>query len=288
MLRRLALIPLLALAAAVAAPSASPATTTVKVTRSAFSPKKVTIKTGDAVKWTNTDTITHQVVSNTGAFVSPVLNPGKSYTFTFKVAGTYRYHDGLHPALTGTVVVSGPPPAVTMGASLPIIGYGQTVTLSGVVSTHQAGQSVALYQQPYPQGSLAQLTTVLTTTGGVWSYIAKPTILTSFQARWKSNASQVVSVGVQPKIAFSKGRIRFATRVTAATSYAGHSVYVQRLSRFGEWVKIAKIKLGKRSGRYFTLRLPRGISRLRVFMTVNQAGPGYLAGYSRILTVRRR
>jgi plastocyanin len=288
MMRRLALIPMLALAAAVAAPSASPATTTVKITRTAFVPQKVTIKTGNAVRWTNADTINHQVVSNNGTFVSPVLGPGKSYTFKFNAAGTYRYHDGLHPSLTGTIVVTGPPPAVSIGASLPIIVYGQTVTLSGVVSTHQAGQSVALYAQPYPQGSLAQITTVLTGAGGVWSYIVKPTILTSFQARWKGNASQVISVGVQPKIAFSKGRVRFATRVTAATSYAGHSVYVQRLSRFGEWVKVAKIKLGKRSGRYFTLRLPRGVSRLRVFMTVNQAGPGYLAGYSRVLTVRRR
>src|SRR5919109_12835 len=139
MKRRLALIPMLAVAAAVAAPTAAPATTTVKITRSAFSPKKVTIKTGDAVKWTNTDTITHQVVSNNGTFVSPVLGSGKSY------------------------------------------------------------------------------------------------------------ASQVVSVGVQPRIAFSKGRVRFATRVTAAGSYAGHFVYVQRLSRFGEWVKIAKVKLGKLS-----------------------------------------
>ena len=44
----------------------------------------------------------------TGAFASAVLARGKTYTFRFDVAGTYRYRDALNPSVTGTVKVAGP------------------------------------------------------------------------------------------------------------------------------------------------------------------------------------
>src|ERR671933_1426336 len=113
------LIPALALLTVAAAPQASAATATVRITRTAFLPSKVTIKTGDSVKWTNRDTVNHQVVANNGAFVSPTLRPGQSFTFRFRASGTYHYHDGLHPTIKGTVVVTGPPPAVSIAASTP-------------------------------------------------------------------------------------------------------------------------------------------------------------------------
>ena len=37
----------------------------------------------------------------------------------------------------------------------------------------------------------------------------------------------------------------------------------------------------------FRATLPRGTSRLRIAMSVNQAGAGYLAGFSRTIVVRR-
>src|SRR3954471_6627828 len=118
----------LAVGASPAAP-ASTATTTVQIKRSSFVPRIVTIKTGDSVKWVNADTQNHQVVSNNGSFVSPILRPRHSYSHRFTAAGTYRYHDGLNASVTGTIKVTGPPPAVTIGASLPIIVYGQQVSL---------------------------------------------------------------------------------------------------------------------------------------------------------------
>jgi plastocyanin len=281
------LIPTLAFLTVAAAPQASAATATVRITRTAFLPSKVTIKTGDSVKWTNRDTINHQVVANNGAFASPVLAPGKSYTFRFRASGTYRYHDGLHPTLKGTVVVTGPPPAVSMNASAPVIVFGQQIVLSGVVSNHKANETVNVFSQPYPQASFVLEKTVLTGANGAWSLIVKPAILTVYKARWKGLESTTATIGVQPRIAFSAGRTRFATRVYAQHSFAGRSVYIERLSRFGQWIKIKKVKLGSRSGRLFGLRLPHGVSRLRVFMTVNQAGAGYLAAYSRTIKVRR-
>jgi plastocyanin len=288
------LLPLFAVAALVvgAAPAttASTATKTVQIKRSAFQPATVTIKTGDTVKWTNTDTHNHQVVSNNGSFVSPILGPGKSYPHTFNAAGTYRYHDGLDAAVKGVIKVTGPPPAVTIGASLPIIVYGQQVTLSGSVSSGNANEDVTIFAQPWPQASFQQLAVVKTTTGGVWQLVLSPStkILTNYQARWNGRTSVAVRVSVRPRIRLSYRNGRFFTAVQSSTSHARKFVIAQRYSRFGQWVTIKKVRLGGRSTAIFRARLPKGKSRIRVAMSVNQAGGGYLAGYSPTITVRRR
>jgi plastocyanin len=287
-------IPLLGVAALAvgAAPAmpASTATANVQIKRSAFSPTTARIKTGDTVKWTNTDTQNHQVVSNNGSFVSPILGPGKTYSHRFMAAGTYNYHDGLNASVKGIVRVTGPPPAVTAGVSLPIIVYGQQVSLSGTVSSGNANEQVTVYQQPYPQSSFAQLTTVLTTTNGAWNLVLTPSpkILTQYQAKWNGRTSLTVGVQVRPRIRLSQRNGRFLTIVQSGASHAGRSVQVQRLSRFDQWVTLKRVRLGGQSSAAFRLRLPAGKSHIRVAMSVNQAGAGYLAGFSPTITVRRR
>src|SRR5947207_12053209 len=115
-MRRVILLAVTSLALVLAAPASS-ATVTVSIKRSGFVPKSVTINQDDSVTWTNNDTINHQVVANGGQFASAVLAPGKSYTRAFHSGGTIRYHDALHPALTGTVVTRGAPPQVSLVAS---------------------------------------------------------------------------------------------------------------------------------------------------------------------------
>lgn len=127
------------------APGAFAATSkTVSITGSGFSPKTVGIVADDTVVWKNNDTKNHQVVSTRGTFASPVIAPGKTYTFTFTQAGTYDYRDALYPARTGRVRVAGLPPAVVLGVNAPQIGFGTTVTLTGQVNSKKAGEQVAL------------------------------------------------------------------------------------------------------------------------------------------------
>src|SRR5881275_2606849 len=263
----------LAVGAAPAAP-ASTATVTVQIKRSSFVPSPVTIKTGDTVRWVNSDTHNHQVVSNNGSFVSPILGPGKVYTHRFNAAGTYRYHDGLNATVKGVVKVTGPPPAVTIGASLPIIVFGQQVSLSGVVSSGKTNEKVTIYQQPYPQTSFAELTTVLTTTNGAWNLVLTPSpkILTQYQAKWNGRTSVTVGVQVRPRIRLSYRNGKFTTIVQSAASHARRSVQAQRLSRFGQWVTLKKVRLGGQSSAVFRLTLPKGKSRIRVAMSISQAG----------------
>jgi amicyanin len=92
--------------------SAAPATAapvaadSVTIHNFAFGPQVVTVKAGTTVHWTNNDTEAHTVTSDTGAFNSPVLQPGAGYSFTFTKPGTYSYHCTIHPFMTAKVVVS--------------------------------------------------------------------------------------------------------------------------------------------------------------------------------------
>ena len=279
----------LALAVAGAARPAATVTKTVKITATAFKPATVTIATGDRIKWSNTDTKSHQVVANNGAFASPIISAGHAWTHTFNTAGTYRYHDALHPALTGKVVVTGPPPAVTIGAGAPIIIYGQSTGIAGQVSSGQPGETVRVYALPYGQTSPVLIATLLTATNGAWAVPVAPTLLTTYQARWKNTVSADVGVQVRPRMSFSVTRRGYATvKVKAARSMAGRKIYIQRFTRFHEWVKFRKVILNAKSSKRIRLRVRRGRYVLRAYMTVNSAGPGYLDGISRTVVYRKR
>lgn len=86
-------------------PSTSAASQTVVMQGFTFQPASITIQTGASVTWRNDDSVSHQIVSNTNAFSSPVLNAGGSYTHVFDQAGTYSYHCGIHSYMTGTITV---------------------------------------------------------------------------------------------------------------------------------------------------------------------------------------
>lgn len=77
----------------------------VTIDNLAFSPSSVTISTGDSVNWTNNDSFSHTVTSDTGAFDSGTLAPGDTFALEFTTAGTYEYHCSLHPSMTGTITV---------------------------------------------------------------------------------------------------------------------------------------------------------------------------------------
>jgi plastocyanin len=290
-MRSFVLIAVSALALVLAGASRPAATVTkaVNITATAFKPANITIKTGDVVKWTNKDTKNHQVVANNGSFASSAITPNHSYSHTFNTAGTFRYHDALHPALTGKIVVSGPPPAVTIGAASAIILYGQTTQIAGQVSSGQANEKVDVYAQPYGAPSAQLIASLLTGANGVWSVSVKPGWATTYSAHWKTLISSTVSVGVRPTIAFTvRSHQRAAVKVKAATSHAGRKVYIQRFTKFHEWVKVRVVKLGSSSGRAFRFHLKRGRYTLRAYMTINQAGTGYLEGYSRTIVLRVR
>ena len=264
------------------------ATIAVTIKSTSFSPKSITINQGDTVKWTNGDKVDHQIVANKGSFASAVLKPGQSYSFTFNTSGGFSYHDALHPSIAGAVYVKGPPPSISIGVNFPIIDYGAQTVISGTVSSGKANEQVLVLAQPYGS-SAQQIATLETGTGGAFSYTTAPTIYTTYSVRWKTATSQTVTVQVRPSITLTRsGKTRLHTRVKATPSFAGRTVYLQRLSGFGQWVTVEKLKLGVNSGRIFTAPHRKGTSTYRIYMTTNQAGTGYLATWSNSVRVRYR
>ena len=113
--------------------------------------------------------------------------------------------------------------------------------------------------------------------------------ISSRTSTWRKATSQQAVVQVKPKITFTPRGSRFYTTVSAADhSWAGHFVYLQRLSRFGQWVTTLKLKLGPKSARLFRIPRRHGVTVYRVAMTVNQAGAGYLDSHSGTQKIRRR
>lgn len=85
----------------------------IEYTDSGFSPKTITVEEGEAVTWVNQST--------KGMWVASAPHPahtdypgfdqkesgsrGEKYTFNFDQIGTWKYHNHVNPADTGTIVV---------------------------------------------------------------------------------------------------------------------------------------------------------------------------------------
>jgi plastocyanin len=280
--------------ALVLAAPASTATSTVQIKSTGFVPAAVTINQNDSVTWTNTDTKDHQVVANGGSFASAILKPGKTYTHAFRAGGTFRYHDGLHPTLRGTITVRGAPPQVALATSVPVVKFGTQVTLSGTVSNKRTGETVTLTALPFGQTTKQVIATLQTTANGAFSFNVTPQVNTTYQAQWKGSESSV-AVQVQPliKLPFVSHSGWFHFYVTAGQSFAGRSVYLQRFTLLHTWVNVRKLQLGQQSGRIMSLKfarstVPRGRWSLRVYMPASEMPPGYIDAWSGTQPVVKR
>lgn len=81
------------------------ANSSVAISAFAFAPISIEVPVGSLVIWTNQDGANHSVIGDAGSFASDTLTQGQSFSHTFNMAGTYKYHCGFHKYMTGTVVV---------------------------------------------------------------------------------------------------------------------------------------------------------------------------------------
>ncbi|MGI8406755.1 MAG: cupredoxin domain-containing protein [Thermomicrobiales bacterium] len=78
----------------------------VDIKNLAFSPSTITIPVGGTITWTNHDSTYHTVTAQDRKVLqSGTMNPGASYTQTFKKAGTYEYFCEFHANMKGTIIV---------------------------------------------------------------------------------------------------------------------------------------------------------------------------------------
>jgi plastocyanin len=284
-MRKLVLAMLIVLGLGVAAPAQ--AAEAISITTSGFEPAQATIANGETVTWTNTDAVSRQVVADGGAFNSPPIAPGSTWSFRFTRVGTFAYHERTKTSLKGAVVVRnvGAGRSVSISASVRTTVLGGSVELSGNTSGGPAGgQQVIIVAKPY-RGAETR-TAVTTESDGDWSLRVRPRIRTEYQVEWGNTlSSNAPIVYVRPRVqlrVLNRMTGRLYVKVTALRSYRGKLVTLQRLSG-SSWVKVRRARIGAGSVARFTARLPR-TARIRVLVP---SAPGYLQGASGTVLVRR-
>ena len=272
----------LVVALALGAPAiAHAATVNVSITKDGFVPRDVTVQVGDTVTWTNADASAHQVRATNGAFLSPPLANGQSFSYTFASAGKVNYEDPNVKKYRGSVTAVAPAAAtVSISASRAVVLFGSDATLSGQISARAPGEAVVVFGKASGQGDFAQVASLTTGPDGAWSVAVKPAIGTTYEARWKGVASVGLFLSVKPRVtlALRPGGV-FLTRVSPGMT--GKVVSLQRWSTsLRVWITVKKAKLGARSGARIVWRPAKGDYKVRIFLPAKQAGPGYLAGTS--------
>lgn len=293
-MRKLTIVLTAFVALVVASPAAAD-TVTVVIRDTGFQPANVTVEFGDVVTWINEGRQNHQVEATNGAFASPILRYKSEYSFRFVGPGTHSYHDALNPRLKGSIKVkepSAPASGVALFSSQQRVISGRPVVVGGSISAEfgpVANQEVQILHKPFGAASFALLRTVTTDPDGDFSLTVRPTILTTYVARWEQNdvESQQTRISVRPRlsIAYNRFQKKFTARVFGIQPRSGRWVYLQRLTPTGRWVNVRKATVGLANRATFGARLPVGAFRYRVLMTTNQAGAGYIGGNSGTLLI---
>jgi len=264
-------------------PSALAATKTVDITQAGFTPKNITIEFGDTVTWTNKDTSNHQVLADQGAFpTSPVLAANQAYSHTFTKSGNFDYRDAFNTNRRGSITVRA---GLSMKASAAQVGYGGALTLSGAVSNGAAGETVNLDAMQCGTTTFARVASVRSAAQGAWSSAVKPAMNVVYRSSWRNTTSPQVAAKVAPAVSLKRVRVgRFTASVTAAQSFAGKYVVLQRYVRSRRaWKTVKRVTLRTaKAGTAPTMTTSAGFrargtrgARLRLLLTQPQAGACY-------------
>ena len=202
-------------------------------------------------------------------------------TYHFRLVATSSAGSGYgvdHTLITGLFV--------TINASTSAVVFGGSVGLSGTVTGGLSGVQVTILSEQFDQAAFQSIATVMTSSGGAWSFAAQPSVRTTFEASTTGGTSSGVVVNVRPAVYLKEvtgGRL--VTRVVGGMSFAAHVLQLQRLSQ-GLWVTWKHVRLNGQSRAMFVTSLPKSHTAIRMaigpFVSgVDQAAPGFLAGYSR-------
>jgi hypothetical protein len=104
---------------------------------------------------------------------------------------------------------------------------------------------------------------------------------------WNGAYATPTTIQVQPKLTLGRNN-GWIIHAAGGRSFAGRAVQFQRLNTAtGQWVTLKKVLLNSRSSARVLSVLPKGMNHLRVTMSVNQAGAGFLGVISPTVNWRR-
>ncbi len=181
---------------------------------------------------------------------------------------------------------AGTSPSLTLVASSPRVLYGHGVTLSGrLTGGSVAGKTVIIDARPYGASAPHPVAAISTGPTGRWSYRVNPTIQTSYQTHVGRTRSPGATVGVAPRVTVTElqnGRLR--AEVSAMSPFTNRLIQLQQKTGNGTWKTIDRRRLSSASIAVFSPKI--GTSTIRIAMSINQAGAGYLGAASHALTYR--
>jgi hypothetical protein len=215
---------------------------------------------------------------------APIAALAPSTSYHYRLDATSAAGTSYGPDINFTTA-----PALTLTAHGAVVVQGRYVVLSGIVTSGVPGVGVVILAERYGTGSFIQVGTTVTRNGGAWTFYARPRIATTYQASASGGSSETATIAVRPAVTLSAlAGARIKTHVAAGIQLIGRLVQLQRLTN-DRWVTVSYRHLSPASSAIFhAASLPHGRSRIRVAMSVNEAGPGLLAGFSRTIGYRRR
>ena len=295
-MRKLLVLLLAVAALAAAGVAAGGSSKTVTISKTGYTPTAVSITTGDAVVFKNTDTVAHTVKFNSttglncGASVPVAIAAAQSATCTFSSAGKFKFSDAANAkkAFRGTVTVT--LPLVSSFSVTPkAVVYGGKSTLSGKLASGQSGQAVKVQAQACGAAKPTVVATVTTTTGGAFTYEAQPLKKTTYTLSNKG-LSAGAAINVAPSLQLSKvKKHHYQLQVSAAQSFAGKLATFQRFRpKLKRWVKVKRVTLGAGAAAtaptvMSSATFRSGIKthlKVRASLGPKQVGSCYLAGVS--------
>jgi len=217
---------------------------------------------------------------------APISGLGPRTTYHFRIVATSSAGEQFGSDMSLTTGLS-----VTMNASVSSVVFGGFVHLLGTVANGRAGDRVTVLSKRYNETTFSGIGAITTGTGGAWSFPTQPSARTTYEAAADNGMSSplVVSVGPAVYLTVNRGG-SLSTRVVGASSFASHVLQLQRLSN-GLWVTWKHVLLNGSAQARFSTSLPKGRTTIRMaigpfVVGIDQAAPGYLAGYSRALSYR--
>ena len=218
------------------------------------------------------------------------MNP-RAYTYIASLAAV------LAVAAPAALAAPPTPHQLTIAAKPTTVVYGGSVSITGkLTGSNSAGETVTLFDDPYPFSNFTPLDTTTTATDGTYKFTEKPTVNTKYRATAKSKApadSPEVLVKVAPRVGLTVSDktpkvgqlVKFSGRVTP--EHDGQSVLLQRRKSDGTWKTIVTVPLVDAGSTFSTYTKTRKITQSGTWRVVKPADADHARGRSprRTLTV---
>lgn len=186
------------------------------------------------------------------------------------------------------------PVTLTLAASAAVVNYGKPVTLSGVLSTKRANQTIAVEATECGSTRAVKVATVKTVANGAYTTPVTPASATTYQATFKNFKSPTVAVAVRPVLQLTRlARGSYTAKVTVGKSLKGKAVLFQRYSTLRKrWVQVKRVVLTSEApgpakptvvdSAAFRAKVALR-ARVRLLISTVQAAPCYLTATSNVV-----